>query len=217
MGSQRNIDGMARFGITPEKNLGVSVTEIRKFARQIGKDHELALELWQTGIRDARMVAACIEDPGQVTEQQMESWVKDFNSWDLCDHTTGTLFDKTRYAYKKIEEWSQRDEEFVKRAAFALIAWLAVHDKKAADDTFIELLPLIEKGALDERNYVKKAVSWALRSIGKRNIALNKAALKTARRLKKLDSKPARWIASDAIRELTGDKVQERLRKRAKK
>jgi 3-methyladenine DNA glycosylase AlkD len=217
MGDQRCIEGMARFGINPENNLGVSVTDIRSLAKEIGKDHQLALQLWNTGIRDARMVAACIDEPAKVTEEQLESWVLDFNSWDLCDHTTGTLFDKTPYAYDKVREWSRREEEFVKRAAFALIAWLVMHDKKAGDEVFIQLFPIIEEGALDERNYVKKAVSWALRNIGKQNFALNKAALKTARRLKRNDSKPARWIASDAIRELEGEKVQERLRTRAKK
>ena len=217
MGNPSCIEGMARFGINPDKNLGVSVTDIRALAKKIGKDHELALELWETGIRDARMVAVCIDVPDQVTEVQMDSWVMDFNSWDICDHTTGTLFDKTPFAYDKVREWSHREEEYVKRAAFALIAWLATHDKKAADEVFIGLLPIIEKAALDDRNYVKKAVSWALRGIGKRNIVLNKEALKLARKLKKKKSKAASYIASEAIRELDSEKVQGHLRKRAER
>jgi 3-methyladenine DNA glycosylase AlkD len=208
------VEGMARFGINPKNNLGVSVTTIRKFAKEIGKDHKLAGKLWSTGIRDARMVAACIDEPRLVTEKQMDKWVADFDSWDICDHCCGHLFDKTDFAYQKAMEWSKRDEEFVKRAGFALMAWLAVHDKKAGDKEFISFFPVIKRESTDSRNYVKKAVNWALRNIGKRNLNLNKKAVKTAEEIKKIDSKSARWIANDAIRELTGEAVKKRLEKR---
>ena len=209
----KNVEGMARFGIKPENNLGISVTTIRNFAKKIGKDHNLALELWNTGIRDARMVAACIDDPKIVTKEQMEKWVKDFNSWDLCDHTCGHLFDKTPYAYEKAKEWTKKSEEFQKRAGFALIAWLSVHDKKKDDSIFEQFFPLIIKQSTDERNYVKKSVSWALRNIGKRNLNLNKKAIEVAEIIQKIDSKPAKWIASDTIRELSGEKIQDKLKK----
>lgn len=208
------VEGMARFGINPKNNLGVSVTTIRKLAKEIGKDHKLAGKLWSTGIRDARMVAALIDEPKLVTEKQMETWVLDFNSWDICDHCCGHLFDKTEFSYQKALDWSKRDEEYVKRAGFALMAWLAVHDKKTEDKEFISFLLVIKRESTDSRNYVKKAINWALRNIGKRNLNLNKKAIKTAKEIKKLDSKSARWIANDAIRELTGEAVQKRLQKR---
>jgi 3-methyladenine DNA glycosylase AlkD len=217
LSNPKNVEGMARFGINPKNNLGVSVTTIRGLAKKIGKNHELANQLWKTGIRDARMLGASIDDPKLVTEEQLESWVADFNSWDICDHCCGHLFDKTQFAYKKVEEWSRREEEFVKRAGFALIAWLAVHDKKAADEDFEGFFSIITREAGDERNYVKKAVNWALRNVGKRNIYLNKKAIKTAKELKKMNSKSAKWIASDAIRELESEKVQERLLRKMKK
>ncbi len=207
------MEGMARYGINPEKNLGVSVTTLRKVAKEIGKDHQLAQRLWSTEIRDARMVAALIDDPKLVREEQMERWVKDFNSWDICDHCCGHLFDKTEYAYQKAREWSKRKEEFVKRAGFALMAWLAVHDKKAEDKEFLIFFPLIKNESIDSRNYVKKAINWALRNIGKRNLNLNKKAIKTAKEIKKMDSKSAKWIASDAIRELTSERIQKRFHK----
>lgn len=208
------VEGMARYGINPDNNYGISVTSLRAFAREIGQDHELAQKLWDTDIRDARMVAACIDDPEQVSDEQMEHWVMDFNSWDICDHVCGHLFDKTSYAYSKAVEWSTREEEFVKRAAFALMAWLPVHDKKADDEVFLQFLPIIKRESLDNRNYVKKAVNWALRNIGKRNITLNKKAIETAKYIQKMDSKSAKWIASDTLRELTSDPVQESLKRR---
>jgi 3-methyladenine DNA glycosylase AlkD len=207
------VEGMARYGIKPENNLGVSVTTLRKVAKEIGKDHELAQQLWSTGIRDARMVAALIDDPKLVSEKQMENWVKDFNSWDICDHCCGHLFDKTEFAYQKASGWSDRKEEFVKRAGFALMAWLAVHDKKAENESFLPFLSIIKNESIDSRNYVKKAINWALRNIGKRNLDLNKKAIKTAKEIQKMESKSAKWIASDALRELTGDKIQKRLRR----
>jgi 3-methyladenine DNA glycosylase AlkD len=213
MANPRNVEGMARYGINPENNLGASVTEIRNYAREVGKNHDLAQKLWKTGIRDARMLAACIDEPDKVTEKQMEDWVKEFNSWDLCDHCCGHLFDKTMYGYKKAFEWAGRKEEFVKRAGFALMAWLPVHDKKADDKKFEEFLPIILRESTDGRNYVKKAVNWSLRNIGKRNLILNKKAVEAAEKILKIESKTAKWIANDALRELTSKKIQERLKR----
>ena len=207
------LGGMARYGIVTEKRLGVSIPDLRKMAREIGKDHELALKMWKTGIQEARILAAMIDRPEEVTEQQMEEWVKDINSWDVCDQVCMNLFEKTPFARKKIKEWSTREEEFVKRTAFSLIACLAWHDKKAPDEDFIKFLPVIKSGAVDERNFVKKAVNWALRNIGKKNPHLNKVAIKAAKDIQKIDSKAARWVASGAIRELESEAVQRRLRK----
>ncbi len=206
-----NTEGMARYGINVANAYGVSVYTLREIGKEIGKDHEMALELWASGIHEARLLACLIDRPDMVTEEQLESWAKDFDSWDVCDVCCGHLFDRTAVAYRKAQEWSEREEEFVKRAGFALMAALSVHDKKASDEDFIKLLPLIKKHATDERNYVKKAVNWALRQIGKRNLNLNEIAIKAAEEIKQLDSKSARWIASDAIRELTGEKVQKKL------
>jgi len=212
-GSAKNVEGMGKFGMATDQRLGVPVPEMRKIAKGIGKDHELALELWETGVQEARIVACLIDVPEAVTENQMEAWVADFNSWDVCDQVCLNLFEKTSFSQQKIEEWSIREEEFVKRAAYAIIAGLAWHDKQAADEQFIEYLPVIKSGATDDRNFVKKAVNWALRNIGKRNPVLNAAAIKTATELQQMDSKSARWIASDAIRELESDKIQARLTK----
>jgi len=206
------LEGMARYGIAIEKRLGISIPNLRKLAKEIKKDHELALELWKTGIAEARILAGMIGDPQKLTEEQMEDWVKEINSWDVCDQVCMNLFDKSPLAWKKVLDWSEREEEFVKRAAFTLIACLAWHDKKAEDGKFIELLPVIKREAKDQRNYVKKAVNWALRHIGKRNINLNKAAIDAAKEIRQLDSKVARWIASDAIRELESEAVQRRLK-----
>jgi 3-methyladenine DNA glycosylase AlkD len=213
-GDPKNIEGMGRFGIKTENNLGNSVTTLRNFAKKIGKDHELAVKLWDSGIRDARMVAACIEDPTTVSEDQIDRWVNDFDSWDVCDHCCGHLFDKTPFAYKKAKEWTLRKEEFQKRAGFSLMAWLAVHDKKVDDSKFEEFLTIIKKESTDERNYVRKAVNWALRNIGKRNTTMNKKAIEISREIQKIDSKTARWIASDAIRELTSEKVKQKLNRK---
>jgi len=206
-----NMEGMARYGINVANAYGVSVYTLREIGKEIGKDHELALQLWASGIHEARLLACLIDRPDMITEEQLESWVKDFDSWDVCDVCCGHLFDRTAVAYRKAQEWSEREEEFVKRAGFALMAALSVHDKKASDEDFAGFLPLIKKHATDDRNYVKKAVNWALRQIGKRNWNLNEMAIKTAEEIKQLDSKSARWIASDAIRELTGEKVQKKL------
>jgi len=208
------VKGMARYGINPRNNLGISIYKLRPLAKELGTDHNLSQELWESDIHDARMLAIFIGDPGQVTEEQMDAWAADFDSWDICDQACTHLFDKTPYAYKKAFEWAEREEEFIKRGAFAIIAGLTVHDKEADDEKFEQFGPLIKKHADDERNYVKKAVNWALRNIGKRNMALNKKMIKLARELRALDSKSARWIASDAIRELSGEKVQLRLKKK---
>lgn len=208
----KNLPGMARFGMAVGSRLGVSVPEMRKIAKEVGRDHRLALALWKTGIAEARIVAALIDDPGEVASKQMESWVKDLDSWDVCDQVCLSLFDKSPLAWQKIPQWAERDEEFVKRAAFALIAGLAWHDKRAVDQRFVELFPILMKGADDDRNFVKKAVSWAIRNIGKRNRRLNKAALKLARDIRRMDSKAASWVAADAIRELESEAVQRRLR-----
>ena len=206
-----NMEGMARYGINVANAYGVSVYTLREIGKEIGKDHELALQLWASGIHEARLLACLIDRPDMITEEQLESWAKDFDSWDVCDVCCGHLFDRTAVAYRKAQEWSEREEEFVKRAGFALMAALSVHDKKASDEDFAGFLPLIKKHATDDRNYVKKAVNWALRNIGKRNWNLNEMAIKTAEEIKQLDSKSARWIANDAIRELTGEKVQKKL------
>jgi 3-methyladenine DNA glycosylase AlkD len=207
------LEGMAKYGMTVEQRLGVSVPDMRKLAKEIGKDHKLALDLWMTGIAEARMVAAMVDDPDKLTEEQMEDWVKGINSWDVCDQVCMNLFEKDPLAWKKIVDWSEREEEFVKRTAFSLMACLAWHDKKASDEKFIELLPIIIKGATDERNFVKKAVNWALRNIGKRNLKLNEAAIRTVKEIQRLDSKAARWVASDAIRELESEAIQIRLKR----
>ncbi|MBN2031516.1 DNA alkylation repair protein [bacterium] len=206
------LEGMARYGMTVENRLGVSVPDMRKMAKEIGKKHQLALQLWRTGISEARMVAAMIDIPEEVTEEQMEEWVRDFNSWDVCDQVCMNCFDKTPLAWKKILDWAERDEEYVKRAAFALIACLAWHDKTAPDEKFIELIPVIKKATTDPRNYVKKAVSWALRHIGKRNKNLNKLAIKAAKEIQQIDSKTAKWIGSDVIRDITRESIQNRLK-----
>jgi len=211
--SPENVKGMARYGINPTNNLGISIYKLRPFAKEIGTNHKLALQLWDSGIHDARLLAVFIEDSARVTEEQMDSWAADFDSWDVCDQACTSLFDRSPFAWKKIFEWAESDQEFVKRAAFSIIAGLAVHDKKVSDEQFLEFTSLIKRNAIDERNYVKKAVNWALRNIGKRNINLNEKAIQTAREIQKIDSKSARWIASDAIRELTSEKVKQRLNK----
>jgi 3-methyladenine DNA glycosylase AlkD len=210
MGSERDRQGMGRFGINVESAYGISIYELRKIAKEIGTDHDLAQQLWDSGIHEARILASFIEDPEQVTDKQMECWVADFNSWDLCDQVCG-LFEETPFARQKIVEWSRRDEEFVTRAAFAMIAGLAVHDKKAPDESFEPFLDLIVEQATDERNFVKKAVNWALRNIGKRSLRLNQRTIAIAADLRDSPDKAARWIGSNAYRELTSDKVQQRL------
>jgi 3-methyladenine DNA glycosylase AlkD len=207
-----HLEDMTRYGIPPEQRLCIPVPDLRKLAKEIGRDHKLALDLWRSGIAEARILAAMIDEPDMLTEEQMEDWVKDINSWDICDQVCMNLFSKNQLTWKKIMDWSEREEEFVKRTAFSLIACLAWHDRKASDDEFLELLTIIIREATDGRNFVKKAVNWALRNIGKRNLNLNRAAINTAKKIQQIDSRAARWIASDAIRELESDAVQNRLR-----
>ena len=204
-------DAMARYGISNQSALGISVPALRKLARTIGRDHELALELWQSGIQEARILASMIDDPARVTDGQMELWAADFDSWNVVDGTCD-LFARTSLAYAKAFEWSEREEEYVKRAGFVLMAYLAVHDKRAPDDRIAEFLPLIEREAGDDRNFVKKAVNWALRQIGKRSLYLNNLALESGERIRAQGTRSARWIAADALRELRNEKQLERLR-----
>lgn len=212
----RTVEGMAKYGITPERTYGVSIPNLRKIAKEIGKDHELAQKLWGSDIRETRILASMIDNPETVTEEQMEEWVKDFDYWEICDQCCQNLFIKTDFAYQKAVDWSGRDEEFVKRAGFALMAWLAFKDKKAKDEQFEKFFPIIKREATDNRNFVKKAVNWALRQIGKRNLNLNMKAIETTKKIQKTESKSAKWIAQDAIKELTSDAIQERLKKRGK-
>lgn len=209
------VAGMARFGINPKNTYGVSIPVLRRMAKKIGKDHLLAQQLWESGIHEARILAGMIDDPEEVSARQMERWAGDFDSWDVCDQCCSNLFDKTKLAHRKAIEWSSRKEEFVKRAGFSLMAALAVHDKKATDAHFQSFLPIIKRESLDERNFVKKAANWALRQIGKRNPHLNRLAITTAREIQRSDSKAARWIASDALRELKSDTVRSRMHKTA--
>ena len=210
----KNIEGMARFGINPKNTYGASIPFLRNLSKKVGKNHELALELWDSEIHEARILAGFIDEPEKVSEKQLESWVRDFDSWDVCDQVCSSLFDKTKFAYPKAIEWTKRDEEFVKRAGFVLMACLSVHDKKMKDEEFEKFFPIIKREAKDERNFVRKAVNWALRQIGKRNRKLNKKALAIARQIRTLDSNSARWIANDAIRELESEAVQGRLTKK---
>jgi len=205
------IAGMARYGITPKNTYGVSIPNLRKIAREIGISHKLAQQLWASNIRETKILASMIEDLEMVTEEQLEDWVKEFNYWEICDQCCMNLFEKTKFAYKKAVEWSSREKEFIKRAGFVLMARLAVSDKKADDNKFEKFLPIIKREATDDRNYVKKAVNWALRQIGKRSLNLNSKVINTAKEIQKIDLKSAKWIASDALRELTSKAVQKRL------
>ena len=205
--------GMARFGINPEGRLGLSMPAIRRIAKTLGHDHELALGLWDTGIPDARIVAGMVAEPTKLTSDQMDAWVKGFSSWDVCDQVCASAFRASPLAWSKLPVWAARKEEFVRRAAFALLATLAVHDKMASDERFVAMLPLIETAADDERNFVKKAVNWALRNMGKRNSFLSAAVIESSQRIQQMDSRSPRWIAADALRELTSEAVQKRLQR----
>jgi 3-methyladenine DNA glycosylase AlkD len=205
--------GMARFGITGDKRLGVSIPAIRRIARTLGHDHGLALALWDTGIPDARILAGLVAEPARLTSRQMDAWAKGFESWDVCDQVCNSAFRASPLAWRKVAAWAARRDEFVRRAAFALLAALAAHDKQAGDEQFVAALAWVEAAASDERNFVKKAVSWALRAIGKRNLALNVAAIAAAQYIAQQGSRPARWIAADALRELNSEAVQTRLRR----
>jgi 3-methyladenine DNA glycosylase AlkD len=217
LANPENVKGMARYGINQHNNLGISIYLLRPLAKEIGINHALSLKLWDSTIHDARLLACFIDDPQQITSEQMDAWAEDFDSWDICDQACTSLFDLSPLAYKKVFQWADKEKEFVKRAAFSLIAGLAVHDKTVKEQDFERFLSLCIRHSNDERNYVKKAVSWALRNIGKRNLSLNKKALKTAEEIKNRNSKSARWIAADAIRELTSQKVRQRLERKKKK
>lgn len=212
LSNPKAVEGMARYGINPNNTYGVSIPNLRKIAKEVGIDKGLAQRLWASGIHEARILASMIADCDMVTEEQAEQWVKQFDSWDVCDQCCMNLLQNTRFAYEKASEWSARQEEFVKRAGFVLMARLAVSDKKADDRRFELFLSAIKGESTDTRNYVKKAINWALRQIGKRNQYLNRKAIDTTREILKMDSKSARWIASDAIRELTSPAVQRRLK-----
>ncbi len=212
-----SVKGMARFGINPENNFGVSIPDLRKMAKEIGRDHQVAHDLWETGIHDARILAGMIEEPSEVTRKQADRWASDFDSWDVCDEVCMNIFKKLSFAYEKAVEWSSSVEEFIKRAGFVLMACLAVSDKKAEDSRFINFFPYIKKQSKDDRNFVRKAVNWALRQIGKRNISLNKLAIQVGEEIYDFDNKSSKWIATDALRELKSEKVQKRLRDKENK
>ena len=205
---------MAYFGVDVPKAHGISAPMLHALARRIGKNHKLAQELWTSGIHEARILAALIGESGKVTAAQMERWVRDFNSWDVVDTTCCYLYAAAAPAWRKVDAWSRRREEFVKRAAFSLAAYLSYKDKRAPDARFARFLRVIEREADDERNFVRKAVNWALRNIGKRNLRLNRAAIRVAERIRKRESRAARWIAADALRELKSAAVQARLRRK---
>jgi 3-methyladenine DNA glycosylase AlkD len=209
----RNVAGMERFGIVSKHVLGLNAPYIKEMASEIGRDHSLALQLWRSGILEARILAALIDDPDRVTPAQMDRWAGEFDSWAVCDGVCLHLFAGTPHAWKQAMKWSGDKREYVRRAGFTLMACLAVHDKEALDAAFDKCFPRIMKGAADGRNFVKKAVNWALRQIGKRNRALNNKAVTFARELKKSESPAAKWVATDALRELTGAAVQRRLKR----
>jgi 3-methyladenine DNA glycosylase AlkD len=214
-GEQRNIDGMARFGIRAKIVYGVSKPKMDGLARKIGRSHDLALQLWSTGVHDARILAGMVDEPENVTAAQMDRWMRNFDNWDVCDGTCCHLFVFAKPAWEKAVAWSKRPKEFEKRAGFAMMAYLAYRDKTAADAKYLRLLPMIRRESRDERNFVRKAVNWALRQIGKRNLKLNAAAICEAERIRRIDSRSARWIAADALRELRSDAIQARLRRKA--
>jgi len=209
--SEKARKGMERYKVGCKDKYGISMPVLRKLSKKIGKDHQLALKLWKHGYHESRILATLIDEPDKVNEKQLDEWVKDFDSWDICDQACMNLFVKMPLAISKIKEWAKSDEEFIKRTAFSLIATIAVHNKEDDDCYFEEFFPLIKENSEDEKNYVKKAVNWALRSIGKKNKYLNKKAIEVANEILKMDSKTAKWIARDAIKELESEDVQNRL------
>jgi 3-methyladenine DNA glycosylase AlkD len=211
MKNTRNIEGMARFGINPKNTLGITTPVLRSLAKKAGTDHGLALRLWRSGIHEARVLAAFIADPACLTEIQMENWVSEFDSWDVCDQACNSLFLRHPLAIKKAFEWAGRKREFEKRAGFVMMAVLAWHSD-LPDREIRKFLPVIKKHSADGRNFVIKAVNWALRNIGKRNLALNASAVRTARAMENTGAKPAVWAARDALRELRSDKVLKGLK-----
>ena len=216
LGTRANRDGMQRYGIVAPKVFGVSVSQLQKIARPLGRDHELAAALWDTGWYEARMMAGFVDEPARVTPAQMDRWANDFDNWAVCDHLCFHLFDRTPHAFGKIRQWSHKRGEFQKRAAFALLASVALHDKRASDEQFVECLPLIEDAATDPRNFVKKSLVWALRGIGERSRALNAAALDLARRLVASDDRTSRSTGKEVVRELSKPAATRRLEARAR-
>jgi 3-methyladenine DNA glycosylase AlkD len=204
LGSEENRAGMARFGINTARAFGISIKSLEPLARQYRRDHRLAAALWASGCHEARLLAVLIDDPREVTAAQMDDWAGDLDSWDLCDQACLKLFVKTPFVEEKIKRWAADEREFVRRAGFALLACYAVHGKATPDATFLRFLGLVEEHAKDGRNFVRKAVNWALRQIGKRSPALHGPALSLAERLASSDDKTARWIGKDAMRELQG-------------
>ena len=217
-GSSRVREQMTtRYGIVTPKAFGVPMGTIQLLAKRLGTDHELAAALWATGWYEARLLCAYIDDPARVTPAQMDRWVRDFDNWGICDTICFKLFDRTPHAWAKVAPWSRRRDEFGKRAGFALLASLGLHDKRAGDEAFLRCLPLIERGASDERNFVKKGVSWALRLVGRRNRVLNEACVELSRRLVAAPDPASRWVGRDALRELTGSIVRRQLAARTAK
>ena len=210
-GSRRNREGMARYGIVADKVFGVSVGTLRTLGKRLGRDHELALALWESGWYEARMLTAFVDEPQRVTPAQMDRWCRDFDNWAICDALCFHLFDKTPHAFAKVAQWAKRQEEFEKRAAFALLAALAAHDKRAPDADFLRCLPLVERAATDDRNFVKKGTSWALRGVGHRNAALHAAAVELAQRLAASPDATARWVGKDALRDITRPVVVQKV------
>ena len=211
LGKPEAVEGMARFGITPRRTYGVSIPDLRRLAKRLGHDHSLALALWDVDTRETRILASMVDEPEKVTERQMDEWASEFDYWEICDQVCMNLFVYADSAWKKIREWSRSEEEFVRRAALALIAMKAWKDKEARDHDFEEILSVIVQCADDERPMVKKAVSWALRQIGKRNAHLNAKALKVAQEIEKIGTKTAKWVARDVTRELTSERIRKRL------
>ena len=214
LGSRRNREGMARYGLVSKQVFGISVGTLRWMAKQLGTDHDLAIALWRTGWYEARMLAVFVDDAARVTPAQMDRWCRDFDNWGICDTTCFALFDRTPHAFSKIRRWAPRQQEFVRRASFALLASVALHDKHAQDRKFVACFPLIARAASDERNFVKKGVSWALRSVGSRNIALHRQAIVLARKLAASRTTSARWIGNDALRDLERPLVARRVAKK---
>ncbi len=210
-GTKKNIEAHKRYGITASRPFGVTVGELKKYSKQIGTSHELAMELWASGRYEAQLLAAFVDDPTQVTVSQMNAWAADFDNWATVDTVCFSLFDRSTHAWKMVPHWAKQKPEFIRRAAFALLWSLTVHDKNASDEAFLKSLPLIEQGAQDDRNFVTKAVNMALRAIGKRNTHLNAAAIETAKRLARRDEPAPRWVGKHALRELTSAGVQRRL------
>lgn len=215
-GTRRTVEGMARYGIVAARAYGVPMGTLQELAKRLGKDHELALELWDSGWYEARLLAALVDDPELVTRRQMNAWAGSFENWADCDSACFKLFDRTPLAWEKAVQWAASPREFVKRGGYVLMACLAQHDKAARDAKFLPFLPLIEKGAADERNFVKKGVNWALRGIGRRNLELNRAALAVAKRLARSEAAAPRWVGKDALRELASPKVRAGLSRRAR-